>query len=166
MVQPNSYDLHLSDSFAYQPDIFNDEYIVDPRSYESIDSVFIPFQYDKYILKPHEFILGSTLEKITLPPDVVACVEGISSMARLGIEVHLTGGWIDAGFGGRITLEIVNNDRYMVRLHAGMRICQIVFFQTEPARFPYNVRHSKYMNQTIATPSRYWGEYDGSTKIN
>jgi dCTP deaminase len=160
-VQSNSYDLLLSDSFLYQPISGDKEYIVDPRSMESINEVFVPLQYDKYILTPGEFILGATMEKITLPSDVVACVEGVSSIARLGIEIHLTGGWIDAGFSGTITLEIVNNNRYMVRLYAGMRICQIVFFQTEHARFPYNLRRSsKYMNQELATLSRYWGSLE------
>jgi dCTP deaminase len=86
----------------------------------------------------------------------VASIEGKSSIARLGIELHQTGGWIDAGFRGTITLEMCNVNSRPVRIYAGMPIGQLVFYRTDRAAHPYNMkRDAKYMDQRQATLSRY-----------
>ena len=107
-------------------------------------------------INPGMFVLAETYEAITLPDNVVATIEGKSSIARLGITLHQTGGWIDAGFSGTITLEICNANQRPVRLHAGMPIGQLVFYTTEKAEKPYGAKgDAKYLNQKNATLSRY-----------
>lgn len=85
-----------------------------------------------YILKPQEFVLGWTEETIELPTSsrIAARVEGKSSLARLGIGIHITAPTIHAGFPGPIQLEICNHGIMKVRLVPGMRVCQLIFEQT------------------------------------
>ena len=90
--------------------------------YESIN-----IEEEPYTLQPDEFILGSTIERIHLPNDIVARVEGRSSIGRLGIMVHITAGFIDPGFHGNITLEIKNVSDKPFPLKYGDRLCQVVF---------------------------------------
>lgn len=108
------------------------------------------------IVHPGEFILGSTLETIHVPNDLVARVEGRSSYGRLGIIVHATAGYIDPGFEGDITLEIQNLGNAPVKLYPEDRVCQVVFeTMTSEAEEPYGEKKdSKYMGQTGATGSR------------
>jgi len=109
-----------------------------------------------FIVQPGEFILGVTLEKITLPNDIVARVEGRSSLGRLGIVVHSTAGFIDAGFSGTITLEIANINRLPVALYPGQRICQLAFeLMTSPAKVPYGAKGTqKYQGQVAPQESK------------
>jgi dCTP deaminase len=109
-----------------------------------------------YIVQPGEFVLGVTLEKIKLPNDLVARVEGRSSLGRLGIIVHSTAGFIDAGFEGTITLEITNINRMPIALHPGMRVCQFAFeTMSSAAEVPYSQKsHSKYQGQELPEESR------------
>lgn len=109
-----------------------------------------------FIVHPGEFILGVTLEKVRLGEDLVARVEGRSSLGRLGIIVHSTAGFIDAGFEGTITLEITNINRVPVALYPGMRVCQLAFEQmSSPAEVPYNKKgSSKYHGQELPQESR------------
>ena len=87
--------------------------------------------------------------------DYVSSIEGKSPIARLGVELHQTGGWIDAGFSGTITLEMGNVNQRPVRVYAGMPIGQPVFYTTEHAENPYFVRKgAKYLDQRQATLSR------------
>lgn len=86
----------------------------------------------------------------------MASIEGKSSIARLGVELHQTGGWIDAGFRGTITLEMCNVNSRPVKVYAGMPIGQLVFYRTDRAARPYNMKQdAKYMDQRQATLSRY-----------
>ncbi len=103
----------------------------------------------KFILHPGEFILGITKEKVSLPDDIVGYVDGKSSLGRIGITAHITSGWVDPGFGGRLVLEITNLGRMPVVLYAGMKICKILFFSmSSPSKVPYNIRQdSKYHGQ-------------------
>lgn len=154
-IQPNSYDLHLGRSFIR----FNNKYTIDPYSERSVrQAMSDPFLSDGPIkVGPGEFILASTTEKIRLPADIVGSVEGKSSLARLGISIHQTGGWIDGGFEGTITLEIANVNICPVLLYPGMPIAQIVFQWTEGSEIPYCKRETaKYNGQSGATPSRFW----------
>jgi dCTP deaminase len=109
-----------------------------------------------FIVQPHEFVLGVTLETIKLPDDLVARVEGRSSLGRLGIIVHSTAGYVDPGFEGTITLEITNINRMPIALYPGMRVCQFAFeTMSSPAEVPYYKKsHSKYQGQSLPEESR------------
>ena len=154
MVQPNSIDVRLGNDFVvYRRS--ND--IIDPYDRESIDAGIDRVVANELILNPNDFVLARTVEVLTLPETIVADLKGKSSLARLGIEVHQTAGWIDAGFHGTITLELKNVNVRPVNLYAGMTIGQIAFTETEPVAVPYNRRPgAKYNGQIAATPSRYF----------
>ena len=130
--------------------------VIDPYRRETIAEGTMDTFADSIILRPGQFMLAETLEVIELPDNIVASIEGKSSIARLGIELHQTGGWIDAGFRGSITLEMCNVNQRPVRMYAGMPIGQLVFYSTERALAPYNRKPgAKYLDQRQATLSRY-----------
>jgi len=110
----------------------------------------------EFLLGPGEFALGSMIERVRVPHDLVARVEGRSSIGRLAIIVHATAGFIDPGFDGEITLELANLGPMRTALRPGSLICQIVFHMlSSPAERPYGpARGSKYSGQTGPTPSR------------
>ena len=117
---------------------------------------------EAFILHPGEFVLGSTLERITLPDDLVARLEGKSSLGRLGLLIHSTAGFIDPGWDGHVTLELSNVANLPITIYYGMRIGQLSFVQlTEPAEHPYGTGSlgSKYQGQAGPTPSRYWKNF-------
>lgn len=117
---------------------------------------------DAFILHPGEFVLGSTLERIALPDDLVARIEGKSSLGRLGLLIHSTAGFIDAGWDGQITLELSNVASLPITLYPGMKIGQISFQQmTTPADNPYGTGQlgSKYQGQDGPRASRYWENF-------
>jgi dCTP deaminase len=154
LIQPNSIDIRLGNHFVwYTPG----EGVIDPYLRESVTSGTEEMTAESIVLYPGQFVLAETLEAIHLPDNIVASIEGKSSIARLGIELHQTGGWIDAGFSGSITLEMCNVNQRPVRMHAGMPIGQLVFYTTERAHCPYNTKaDAKYLNQRQATLSRYY----------
>ncbi|MFB6265730.1 MAG: dCTP deaminase, partial [Candidatus Nanohaloarchaea archaeon] len=108
------------------------------------------------IIHPGEFILGSSLETVNVPDDLVARVEGRSSYGRLGIVVHATAGFVDPGFEGQITLEMQNLGNAPVRVYPEDRICQVVFeTMTSEAETPYGEKkNAKYQGQKGATGSK------------
>jgi len=117
---------------------------------------------EPFILHPGEFVLGSTLERITLPDDLVARLEGKSSLGRLGLLIHSTAGFIDPGWDGHVTLELSNVANLPITIYHSMKIGQISFMQmTEPAASPYGSSSlgSKYQGQRGPTPSRYWQNF-------
>jgi len=151
-INPNSYDLKLSKSFQVSRETAG----IDPLNEKSIRFAFQEVKSDEIWLESGGFILAETREMICLPANIVGILNGKSSLARLGIEIHCTGGFVDAGFCGTITLEITNKHPSPVKLYAGMRIAQLVFVKTEKSAIPYgNRQESKYMNQSGATVSRY-----------
>lgn len=109
-----------------------------------------------FIIHPGELILGSTMEYIKMPPDLVARLDGRSSMARLGIIIHSTAGSVDPGFEGQLTLEIANISKVPVCLYPGTRICRITFDElSSKSERPYNERkNSKYVGQKGPQMSR------------
>lgn len=139
-IQPASIDLHLGFDL------------------KNMDDEVIDLRQEDYILKPNEFILGSTEEYVEIPEDLVASVEGRSSIGRLGITAHITAGWIDPGFKGNITLEIHNVSNKPFKLKKDMSICQLVF-QTLSSRCerPYGSKglNSKYQNSEGTIISKY-----------
>ena len=121
---------------------------------------------EPFILHPGEFVLGSTLERVTLPDDLVARLEGKSSLGRLGLLIHSTAGFIDPGFDGHVTLELSNVANLPITIYPGMKIGQVSFMQmTEPATTPYGSASigSKYKGQRGPTASRYWQNFEGSS---
>lgn len=156
-VQPCSVDLRLGTRFAlFRPSVTP---FIDPVAHDSADFTDIVEVADgqMFVLHPGEFVLGSTMERVEVPDDLLAKVDGRSSLGRLAILIHATAGFIDPGFQGTITLELSNVGRLPVALRPGMRICQISFETlTSPALRPYGSarRSSKYQHQIGPTPSR------------
>ena len=141
-IQPASVDLTLSHAF-----------VQDGKEYGT----------DDWTLTPGEFVLGSTVETVGIPVDLVATVEGRSSWGRKGLTIHSTAGFVDPGFVGQITLEVSNEGNKPITIEAGDRICQIVFqtLQT-PSERPYGHedRSSKYQEQSGPVESRIEEEDD------
>jgi dCTP deaminase len=116
----------------------------------------------RFILHPGEFVLGATFEVLRLPDDLVARLEGKSSLGRLGLLIHSTAGFIDPGWDGHVTLELSNVANLPITIYAGMKIGQLSFVQlSEPAAIPYGsgALGSKYQGQKGPTPSRYWQNF-------
>ena len=113
------------------------------------------------MLHPHEFVLGSTIERVKLPDDLVGRLEGRSSLGRLGVVIHSTAGFIDPSFDGHVTLEISNLANLPVALYPGMRIGQLSFSKmTTAADRPYGpARGSKYSGQHLPTASRLYLDF-------
>jgi dCTP deaminase len=157
LIQPNSYDVRLSDRFSWHT---KSDHVIDPYASETVLDGVEHVVLDSYVLKPYEFILGATLEAVCLPDDIVGQLTGKSSLARLGVRVHVTAGFIDAGFShppAQITLEILNVGNRPVRLHAGMSIGQMVFTRTAVCDLPYHKKPgAKYNGQLAAAHSKYY----------
>ena len=150
-IQPASVDIRLDDTFATVKNSYNQIISLD----ESYD--YDEFRRDEYILLPGQFILGSTIEYIELPPNITAFVEGRSSYGRLGLFIQ-NAGWVDPGFKGNITLELFNASNRAIKLRAGKRLGQLVFAEMDsPAENPYN---GKYQLQRGATGSRMFMDVD------
>jgi dCTP deaminase len=157
MVQPASVDLRLGNSFR----VFHNYRItaIDLREPPTGLTERFEVSDDKpFVIHPGEFCLGSTLERVELPDDVVARVEGKSSLGRLGLIVHATAGFCDPGWRGTLTLELNNLTRVPIRLYAGLPIAQLSFMTLDaPALRPYGheALGSHYQGQAEATESRY-----------
>jgi dCTP deaminase len=156
-VQPASVDLLLGASFR----VFHNHRVTaidlrdPPRNLT--EEVVIP-EGEPFAIHPGEFVLGSTLEYVELPEDVVARIEGKSSLGRLGLIVHATAGFVDPGFRGTLTLEITNLTRVPIKLYAGLPIAQLSFMALDQAaERPYGSQAlgSHYQGQVAATESRY-----------
>jgi dCTP deaminase len=160
-VQPSSVDLRLDSLFR----VFLNHTmpVIDVKQdLEDLTRLVEIEAGDAFILHPGEFVLGSTAERVTLPDDLVARIEGKSSLGRLGLLIHSTAGFIDAGFSGHITLELSNVANLPITLYPGMKIGQVSFLaMTTPADVPYGSSKvgSKYQGQRGPTPSRYWENF-------
>jgi dCTP deaminase len=107
-------------------------------------------------------VLGSTWERVALPDDLVGRLEGKSSLGRLGLLIHSTAGFVDAGWDGHLTLELSNVANLPITVYPGMKIGQISFIRmTTSADRPYGstALGSKYQNQRGPTPSRYFENF-------
>jgi dCTP deaminase len=156
-IQPSSVDIRLHPAFRV---FANHRYrAIDPKLDQPDLTDLVEVTGDEpFVLHPGEFVLGSTLEKVTLPDDVVARLEGKSSLARLGLVIHSTAGFIDAGFAGQVTLELSNVATLPILLYPRMRIAQLAFFPLDrPAERPYGSPElgSKYQGQDGPTASQY-----------
>lgn len=154
-VQPSSVDLRVDRAFR----VFeNHRYPhIDPREPQDDLTTVVEAGDEGFILHPGEFVLGATLERVRLGEDIVARLEGKSSLGRLGLLIHSTAGFVDPGFDGYLTLELSNVANLPIAIYPGMRIGQISFYQmTTPADHPYgsSTAGSKYQGQRGPTPSR------------
>ena len=155
-IQPSSIDLRLGNEFLLPiPHQLVDVKNGSPH-YETIECNVLQ-------MPPNSFILGTTIERIKLPPNLIARVEGRSSLARLGIAIHITAGFIDPSFEGQITLEIANLSNNTVMLYENMRICQIVFEELKetPNRL-YGDCGNKYQGQQGVTGSLIYYDEDSN----
>lgn len=166
-LQPVSYDLCLSREIRTTVKAFGPGTdLIDPKGLSDSPTSIQPgtgvdylvpgiIHPDKgYRLEPGEFMLACTEEEVTLSPAIAARVEGKSSLGRLGVQVHITAGFIDPGFSGQITLEIANVAPWAVMLYAGIPIAQIVFTPVSMPERDYS-KTGHYCGQRGPTESRY-----------
>lgn len=158
LLQPSSVDVRVDRYFR----VFRNSrypFIDVKQPMEDLTELVEVDDAEPFILHPGEFVLGSTLERITLPDDLVARLEGKSSLGRLGLLIHSTAGFIDPGWDGHVTLELSNVANLPITIYYGMKIGQLSFVQlSEPAEAPYGSAGlgSKYQGQAGPTPSRYF----------
>jgi dCTP deaminase len=162
LVQPSSIDVRISNLFR----VFRNHtagYIDVKQDMRFLTELVEVPDDGVFMLHPGEFVLGSTLERVVVPDDLVARIEGKSSLGRLGLLIHSTAGFIDAGFDGHVTLELANVASLPITLYPGMKIGQVSFMQmTTPAEHPYGqgAAGSKYHGQQGPTPSRYFENFE------
>ncbi len=160
-VQPSSVDLRVDRYFR----VFRNDTtpFIDPKlAQEDLTELVEVADGNAFILHPGEFVLGSTLERVALPDDLVARLEGKSSLGRLGLLIHSTAGFVDAGWDGHLTLELSNVANLPIAIYPEMKIGQISFLQmTTAAEHPYGsgAAGSKYQGQRGPTPSRYYQNF-------
>lgn len=161
-IQPASVDVRLDNQFR----VFRhtSQPYIDVRDPVDTLTDLVEIAADEpFILQPGAFCLGSTLETVTLPEDIVARVDGKSSLGRLGLLVHATAGYVDPGWTGKLTLELSNQSQMPIALYREMRIAQISFLRlSTPVDRPYGSPDlgSKYQGQTGPTPSRISREFE------
>jgi dCTP deaminase len=162
-LQPSSVDLHLDRSFR----VFrNNRYpYIDVRtSQPDLTELLTVADDEPFVLHPGEFVLGQTLEWVELPGDLVARLEGKSSLGRLGLLIHSTAGYVDPGWKGKLTLELSNVAKLPIALYFGMKIGQISFLtMSSLVDRPYGSAGlgSKYLGQTEPTASAFFEDFRG-----
>jgi dCTP deaminase len=165
-LQPSSVDLHLDRSFR----VFrNTRYpYIDVRTAQPDLTELLEIGDDEsFVLHPGEFVLGQTLEWVELPDDLVARLEGKSSLGRLGLLIHSTAGYVDPGWKGKLTLELSNVAKLPIALYCGMKIGQISFLaMSSPVDRPYGSAGlgSRYQGQSEPTASAYYEDFEASRK--
>ena len=161
LLQPSSVDVRVDRYFrVFRNNLYP---FIDVKKAQDDLTELVEVDGDPFILHPGEFVLGSTLERVKLPDDLVARLEGKSSLGRLGLLIHSTAGFIDPGWDGHVTLELSNVANLPITIYHGMKIGQLSFVQmTEPADAPYGsgALGSKYQGQKGPTPSRYYRNFE------
>src|SRR5205085_1872397 len=162
LLQPSSLDVRVDRYFR----VFRNSrypFIDVKQAQEELTELVEIDDETPFMLHPGEFVLGSTLERVRLPDDLVARLEGKSSLGRLGLLIHSTAGFIDPGWDGHVTLELSNVANLPITIYPGMKIGQVSFMQmSEPATTPYGASSigSKYKGQKGPTPSRYFKDFE------
>ncbi len=162
LVQPASVDVRVDRRFR----VFHNArhpYIDVRKPMEDLTELVEMGGDEPFILHPGEFVLGQTLERVVLPNDLVARLEGKSSLGRLGLLIHSTAGFVDAGFSGNLTLELSNVANLPITIYHRMPIGQLSFMRMDgPVEHPYGSRagDSKYQGQTEPTASRFYLNFD------
>lgn len=166
-LQPSSVDLHLDRHFR----VFRNNrypYIDVRRPQPDLTELLTVADDEPFILHPGEFVLGQTLEWVELPDDLVARLEGKSSLGRLGLLIHSTAGYVDPGWRGNLTLELSNVANLPIALYYGMKIGQISFFRLSgPVERPYGSAGlgSKYQGQSEPTASAYHVDFERGRRL-
>jgi dCTP deaminase len=165
-IQPASIDLRLG--YDFQTFNYTRQALIDPFNPESFRELTNPVHLERgerFLVHPGEFVLATTLERVEVPDNLVARLDGRSSVGRLGIVIHSTAGYIEPGSQGTITLEISNVGRIAVALYPGMRICQIAFEEmTSPVSEAYGAkRTAKYQDQESAAVSKLFEDVEFRT---
>jgi len=162
LVQPSSIDVRVDSRFR----VFHNSrypYIDVRQPMDELTELVDKPGDEPFILHPGEFVLGQTLERVTLPDDLVARLEGKSSLGRLGLLIHSTAGFVDSGFSGNLTLELSNVANLPITIYHGMPIGQISFMRMDsPVEHPYGTGEnaSKYQGQDEPTPSRFYLNFE------
>ena len=162
MIQPSSVDVRVDRKFR----VFHNSRhpFIDVRQPMEDLTELVTVEGDRpFILHPGEFVLGQTLERVSLPSDIVARLEGKSSLGRLGLLIHSTAGFVDAGFEGNLTLELSNVANLPITIYHGMPIGQMSFMRMdEPVQRPYGTAEagSKYQGQAEPTASMYYKNFE------
>jgi dCTP deaminase len=162
LIQPSSVDVRVDRRFR----VFHNQRhpFIDVRQPmdDLTELVEVP-ESEPFILHPGEFVLGQTLERVRLPDDLVARLEGKSSLGRLGLLIHSTAGFVDSGWEGNLTLELSNVANLPITIYYGMPIGQISFMRMDsPVERPYGSDEagSKYQGQAEPTASRFHLNFD------
>ncbi len=163
LVQPSSIDVRVDGKFR----VFHNArhpYIDVRKPMEDLtELVEITRDEEPFVLHPGEFVLGQTFESIALPDDIVARLEGKSSLGRLGLLIHSTAGFVDPSFEGNLTLELSNVANLPITIYKRMPIGQISFMRMDgPVEHPYGSSEmgSKYQGQAEPTPSRFYRNFE------
>jgi dCTP deaminase len=162
LVQPSSVDVRVDRKFR----VFHNArypYIDVRRPMDDLTELIEITGDEPFVLHPGEFVLGQTLETITLPNDIVARLEGKSSLGRLGLLIHSTAGFVDPSWEGNLTLELSNVANLPITIYQGMPIGQISFMRMDaPVEHPYGADEvrSKYQGQDEPTPSRFYRNFE------
>ena len=162
LLQPSSVDVRVDRLFRV---FHNNRYpFIDVKVEQAELTELVEVEEEQpFVLHPGEFVLGSTLERIRLPDDLVARLEGKSSLGRLGLLIHSTAGFIDPGWDGHVTLELSNVANLPITIYHGMPIGQISFMRMDsPVERPYGSGDtgSKYQGQGEPTPSRFYLNFE------
>jgi dCTP deaminase len=145
-IQPASLDISLGDKFLVEK---HRNRVIDV-SKDNIE--YLPVEVDNYPLEPGDFVLGVTKEFINVPDNLTVMLAGKSTLARMGLQIHITAGWVDPGYRGKLTLEIVNNSSNILQLHPGMLIGQLVFLEMK--KKPDQVYKGKYQDSMDVVGAR------------
>jgi dCTP deaminase len=162
LVQPSSVDVRVDRKFR----VFHNArypYIDVRKPMDDLTELIEIDDEEPFVLHPGEFVLGQTLETITLPNDIVARLEGKSSLGRLGLLIHSTAGFVDPSWAGNLTLELSNVANLPITIYHGMPIGQISFMRMDaPVEHPYGSSEvgSKYHGQAEPTPSRFYRNFE------
>jgi dCTP deaminase len=163
-IQPASVDVHL-DSKLIVFRAQHEESCIDVRiDMEGMNEVVEMQEDAPFFVQPGELVLASTLEDITLPDDIVGRLEGKSSLARIGLLMHSTAGYVDPGWRGHLTMQLTNVSRFPISLYRGMKIGQLSLLRlTTPADRLYGDARlgSKYQGQVDPTASRFHRDFEG-----
>ena len=161
-IQPASIDVHIDRTFRVFR-VSSRPYIDVRERMDDLTEEVVIGDDRPFFIHPGEFVLASTIEVVTLPDDILAQVEGKSSLGRIGLLIHETAGFVDPGWHGKLTLELSNAAKMPIALHAGMKIGQLSFLRmSTPVDRPYGSPSlgSKYQGQMGPTPSRAHTEYE------
>lgn len=165
-IQPASVDVHIDRVFRVFK-VSSRPYIDVREPMDDLTDEVVIDEERPFFIHPGEFVLASTLEVLTLPDDILAQVEGKSSLGRIGLLIHATAGFVDPGWTGKLTLELSNVAKMPIALHYGMKIGQLSFLRmSTPVDRPYGSPElrSKYQGQMGPTPSRAHTDFNESRR--